>query len=203
MLEVSHIINSVYNSMTYILTEDGDTDVWIVDCGDFDVLVKTIREIKGNGFTIKGVLLTHGHYDHIYGLPKLTTLFPNLVVYTNAFGKKLLASERLNMSRYHEDPINYQTENVVECAEGDEIDLFEGIKAKVHHTPGHCPSCLTYEIDDYLFTGDAYIPGFKVVTTLRGSDKQLAAQSVERILKLAVGKKIMPGHKVESVFQQQ
>lgn len=196
MLKVSHIVNSVYNSMTYILTDYGVADVWIVDCGDVEVLVKTIREIKGEGFTIKGVLLTHGHYDHIYGLPKLTALFPNLVVYTNAFGKMLLASERLNMSRYHDDPINYQTDNVVECAEGDEINLFEGIRAKVHHTPGHCPSCLTYEIGDYVFSGDAYIPGVKVVTTLRGSNKQQAAQSVERILKLAEGKQLMPGHQV-------
>ena len=183
--------------MTYFLTKEGLADIWIVDCGDVDVLVKTIREIKGDGFTIKGVLLTHGHYDHIYGLPKLTALFPYLVVYTNAFGKKLLASERLNMSRYHDDPINYQNDNVVECAEGDEIDLFEGIRAKVHHTPGHCPSCLTYEIGDYVFSGDAYIPGVKVVTSLRGSNKQLAAQSVERILKLAEGKQLMPGHQVD------
>ena len=196
MLKVSYIVNSVYNSMTYILTEDGVDDVWIVDCGDVEALVNAIRGIRGDGFNIRGVLLTHGHYDHIYGLPKLTDLFPDLLVFTNAFGKKLLASERLNMSRYHEDSINYQTENVVECAEGDEIDLFEGIMAKVHHTPGHCPSCLTYEIDDYLFTGDAYIPGFKVLTTLRGSDKQLVAQSVERILSMAEGKKIMSGHEV-------
>ena len=134
MLEVSHIINFVYNSMTYILTEDGATDVWIVDCGDVDELANTIRVLKGDVFSIKGVLLTHGHYDHIYGLPKLTAMFPNLVVYTNAFGKKLLASERLNMSRYHDDPINYQTENVVECEEGDVIDLFDGVWANTPYS---------------------------------------------------------------------
>lgn len=68
--------------------------------------------------------------------------------------------------------------------------------AKVHETPGHSDSCLTYEIGNYLFTGDSYIPGVKVVTTFRGGDKNLAARSVEKILKWAEGKKICPGHEV-------
>jgi glyoxylase-like metal-dependent hydrolase (beta-lactamase superfamily II) len=55
---------------------------------------------------------------------------------------------------------------------------------------------LTYEIGNYLFTGDSYIPGVKVVTTFRGGDKNLAARSVEKILKWAEGKKICPGHEV-------
>lgn len=182
--------------MTYILTKDNNTLVWIVDCGDVEALVKSLSVMMGDEFSIKGVLLTHGHYDHIYGLPHLTSMFPYLKVYTNSFGKMLLESERLNMSRYHEDPINYHSRNVIECNDGDIIDLFDGVQAKIHHTPGHCPSCLTYEIGNYLFTGDAYIPGVKVVTTLRGSNKHQAVQSVERILSLAEGKTIMSGHEV-------
>lgn len=194
MLQLSQIVNSVYNSMMYILTEDETPDVWIVDCGDVDALVECLSVLKGDNFTIRGTLLTHGHYDHMYGLPRLTALFPEQKVFTNTYGRELLASERLNMSRFHEDPINYQSEHVVECVDGDTIDLFDDVRAKVHYTPGHCPSCLSYEIGDYLFTGDAYIPGVKVVTNLRGADKQQAAKSVERILKLAEGKTIMPGH---------
>jgi hypothetical protein len=47
-----------------------------------------------------------------------------------------------------------------------------------------------------LFTGDAYIPGVKVVTTLKGGDKVKAAESVERILRLAEGKTVCAGHEV-------
>jgi glyoxylase-like metal-dependent hydrolase (beta-lactamase superfamily II) len=183
--------------MTYILVDEEVPDVWIVDCGDVDALIEKLLDLKGGVFSIKGTLLTHAHYDHIYGLPKLTDLFPDIKVYTNSFGKKLLESERLNMSRYHEDPINYMSKNLMECVEGDAIDLFDGVQAKVHHTPGHCPSCLSYEIGDFLFTGDAYIPGVKVVTTLRGSDKQQAIQSVERLLAMSKGKIICPGHEVK------
>lgn len=194
---MSNIVNTVYASRTYVLSQEGNPYVWLVDCGDVPPIVDLLSSLEDCPFEIKGVLLTHAHYDHMYGLPKLTKLFPSLMVYTNEIGKKALASERLNFSRYHEDPINYITEKVVICGEGDEIELFDGVKAIVHYTPGHNPACLTYEVSNYLFTGDSYIPGIKVVTNLPGGDKTLAAESLEKILQLAEGKILCPGHVVE------
>ena len=196
-MKVSNIVNTVYASRTYVLSQEGNPYVWLVDCGDVPPIVDLLSSLEDCPFEIKGVLLTHAHYDHMYGLPKLTKLFPSLMVYTNEIGKKALASERLNFSRYHEDPINYITGKVVICGEGDEIELFDGVKAIVHYTPGHNPACLTYEVSNYLFTGDSYIPGIKVVTNLPGGDKTLAAESLEKILQLAEGKILCPGHVVE------
>ena len=196
-MKVSHIVNTVYASRTYILSQEGSSSVWIVDCGDVPPIVDMLSSLGGGSSDIKGVLLTHAHYDHMYGLPKLTELYPSLRVYSNEIGKKALASERLNFSKYHEDPINYETDNVVICEDGDEIELFDGVKAVVHYTPGHNPACLTYEVGEYLFTGDSYIPGIKVVTNLPGGNKELAAKSLERILELAKGKILCPGHVVE------
>lgn len=195
-IRVKHIVNSVFNSRTYILFEEHNPKFWLVDCGDVSSLVELLSSMCGSFFSVKGVLLTHVHYDHIYGLPGLTELFPQLKVYTNDYGKAALANERVNMSRYHEDPINYASDNVIVCSDGDEIELFDGVKALVHYTPGHNPSCLTFEVFDNLFTGDAYIPGVPVVTNLPGGDKKLYALSVERIHSLSAGKKIWPGHEV-------
>jgi len=197
MIRLEHIVNSVYASRTYILSECESGEIWIVDCGDVPPLVDMISSLGGNLFNIKGVLLTHVHYDHIYGLPRLRELYPEVRVYTNEAGRVALGSEKLNYSKYHNDPIVYESENIVVCEAGDEIELFEGVTAKVHETPGHSNSCLTYEMGDYLFTGDSYIPGVKVVTTLKGGDKKLAAKSVEKILELAEGKDICPGHEVD------
>lgn len=196
MIRVEHIVNSIFTSRTYILLERDVREFWIVDCGDVPPLVDLISAIGGVSFQLKGVLLTHVHYDHIYGLPRLREMFPEVRVYTNEAGRTALGNQRLNYSRYHDDPIVYESENIVVCKEGDEVELFEGVTAKVHETPGHSDSCLTYEVGDYLFTGDAYIPGVKVVTTLKGGDKELAARSVERILKMGEGKIICPGHEV-------
>ena len=196
MVKISHIVNSVFTSRTYILTQEGCSFVWIVDCGDVPPIVDMLSSLGGDSSMIKGVLLTHVHYDHIYGLPRLTEKFPSLRVYTKKKKKNALTDIRLNYSKYHNDPIEYESENVVTCDEGTMIELFDGVQAKVYHTPGHNPSCLTYEVGDYLFTGDAYIPGIKVVTTFKGGDKVRAAESVERILQLAEGKVVCPGHKV-------
>lgn len=195
-MKVSYIVNSVFTSKTYFLTQEGNPSVWLVDCGDVPPIVDMLSSM-GGAFIIKGVLLTHVHYDHIYGLPRLTEKFPSLQVYTNEYGKNALTDIRLNYSKYHNDPIEYESENVVTCDEGTMIELFDGVQAKVYHTPGHNPSCLTYEVGDYLFTGDAYIPGIKVVTTFKGGDKVRAAESVERILRLAEGKVLCAGHVIE------
>ena len=197
MVKVSHIVNSVFTSRTYILSQEGSSYVWLVDCGDVPPIVDMLSSLGDDTSMIKGVLLTHVHYDHIYGLPRLKEKFPSLQVYTNEYGKKALTDIWLNYSKYHNDPIVYESENVVTCDEGSVIELFDGVQAKVCHTPGHNPSCLTYEVGDYLFTGDAYIPGIKVVTTLKGGDKVKAAESVERILRLAEGKVVCAGHEVD------
>lgn len=196
MLKVIHIVNSVFTSRTYILSNDENKEFWLVDCGDVPPLTELLAEQGGNLSMVKGVLLTHAHYDHIYGLPQLAEQVPSVKIYTNEIGKRALTNPRLNMSKYHDDPIVFESGNVVVTGEGSLIELFEGVTAKVYETPGHHPSCLTFDVGDFLFTGDAYIPGVKVVTMLAGADKAVAPKSVERILKLAEGKVICPGHEV-------
>jgi len=63
-----------------------------------------------------------------------------------------------------------------------------------YETPGHNLGCLTMVMGDLIFTGDSYIPGVKVSTQLPGGDKKLAQLSLDRILRLAEGKRICPGH---------
>jgi glyoxylase-like metal-dependent hydrolase (beta-lactamase superfamily II) len=50
--------------------------------------------------------------------------------------------------------------------------------------------------DDAIFTGDAYIPGIAVVTSLPKGNKEQAQQSVQKILDLASGRTIYPDHKL-------
>ena len=191
MLHLSNITNSIFTSKTYILSSEASDAVWLVDCGDFD----KVEGVIGSK-TIAGVLLSHAHFDHIYGLPELLEKYPGCRIYTNESGCVALGDARHNLSRYHETPIVVTPNHIYLCDEGDEIPLFEGVSARVFATPGHHPSCLCFQVGDYLFSGDAYIPDVKVVTNLPGANKLQAQESVERILELAKGKVLCAGHVV-------
>lgn len=188
MLKVDHITNSIFNSRTYVLSDSGSDAVWLVDCGDVEPLLSLMGNRK-----VEGVLLTHAHFDHIYGLPLLLEKFPDVAIYTNEWGKAALADAKLNMSLYHGTPVRIDCHNVRVVKEGDKVFGFD-----VYETPGHNPSCLCFANSEVIFTGDAYISGCKVVTNLPHCDKTLASASVARIMALAEGKTVMPGHEAKS-----
>lgn len=193
-LLLPYVVNSVFNSITYILPTGQDKECWLVDCGD-------IEKVIDQGWKVVGVLLTHSHYDHIYGLNKLIKLFPSVLVYTNAEGKKGLLNPRWNFSRYHtdvEDFIFKYPENVRVIADRDVILLNDYLKITTLLVPGHEPSCVAYTSGDFIFTGDAYIPGVKVVDTFPRSNKELAQSSLDLLRKLEEqGITILPGHRIE------
>ena len=189
----ARVINSFFYSFTYILAEDGMNYMWLVDCGDVRPLLPILA-----GRTLNGILLTHAHFDHIYGLNELLKLFPKTLVYTNECGKDTLLDARKNMSLYHGTPYVFELpENIRIVNDGDVIELSDGLKAIVMATPGHHPSCLTYIIGDTIFTGDSYIPGIKVVTNLPKGNKKQAQESIDKILAMSEGRTICPGHYIE------
>ena len=195
MVRVEYITNQFFNSRTYVLSTDSSEDVWLVDCGD----VEQALERLAKGKRVKGVLITHTHADHIYGINRLLELFPEAAVYTNPFGQGALDDSRLNITRYHNevpDLVITKRENVCVVDEGEKITLFEGVEAKVFSTVGHDASCLTYQVESYLFTGDSYIPGVPVVARFPKSNKKQAAASEDRIRSRAEGLNVCPGHTI-------
>ena len=179
---VKSSVNKIFYSYSYIIDH-----IIFVDPGDK-------WEFEG----VKTVLLTHGHFDHIYGLNELLKVSPQAIVYTNQAGKEMLLDARKNMSFYQGEPFVFELPECIRIVEdGEEIDLGDGVMAKAVFTPGHNPSCITWIIEDAIFTGDAFIPGIKTITNLPGGDKAAAKLSEELIKKLAEGKNIYPGHHTE------
>lgn len=172
-------INSVFSSCSYII--HGASGNIMVDCGDDSSEEKEASPIQH-------ILLTHCHFDHIYGLNRVLERNPNALIYTNEEGRELLLNAKKNLSLFYEEAF--------ECRYPDRIKtihdgaVIEGYKA--FFTPGHHPSCITWIIDDIIFSGDSYIPGIKTVTNLPGGNKMQAEDSVRRIL--AFGGTIYPGH---------
>lgn len=181
-MEIRSHCNSLFASATYRFNST------LVDAGD-----------EWEGFVgVDAVLLTHGHFDHIYGLNRLVEMNPDAVVYTNEAGREALLCAKKNMSHYHEAPFVFAfPDNIHIVCDGDNVSLGNGLMAEAHFTPGHNPGCITWIVGDAAFTGDAFIPGIKTVTNLPGSNKTLAAESEKLIKKLAEGKQIFPGHNID------
>lgn len=186
-MNISQHINSIFNSNTYLIKDKSYDYCWLIDIGDTDYLID-------NSLNINGIFLTHSHFDHIYGINKIIEKFPDCIIYTSKSGNEALYSDKLNLSKYHESPLIFNGNNVKIINENDKIEIFPNISLEVIETPGHCPSCLTYYTDKYIFTGDSYIPGINLVTNLPKGNKIQAQESLEKIKELAKNRIICPGH---------
>ena len=188
---IKRIENTFFNSNTYIISGINNS-VWLVDCGDY-YKIKEYIGIK----SISGILLTHSHADHIYGINELLCDFPSAKIYTNNFGRMALSEPRFNLTKYHEEVRDFVIDSVANINvidEESEFELFPNINVKVLETPGHDASCLSYIVGEYLFTGDSYIPSVKLTAKFPFSNKIKAKEQYNRLKLLESDYIICPGH---------
>ena len=190
MLQVKKIVGKLLSSNMYLLYEEGIANCYLIDIGDSSALAEELSD----GMNVKGVFLTHSHFDHMAGINGLSQMFPGCKVYTSEYGKDALYSDKKNFSLYNEQSVVYNGDNVEVLRDGDTVALFEDAELYVMATPGHCPSCLTFYTENYVFSGDSYIPEVPVVTKLPKGNRALAEASKKKILKLSEDRKIMAGH---------
>lgn len=191
-IQLSKFVNSYYASNTFMLSLADADGVWLVDCGDYCQVKNEL-----NGRKVIGALLTHTHVDHIYGLNDLLTDFPNVKIYTNDFGKQALSNPKLNMSYYHEDIPDFtinSSADIITLNDKDDIFIGLGCKAIAMSTQGHYKSCISYQIDKFLFSGDSYIPTARLVASFPNSNKKEALKSYERLAAMAGDYDLCPGH---------
>lgn len=190
MIKVEQIVNEIFASNTYVISKLESDNYWLVDIGDY-LRVSTYLPINAK---VKGIFITHTHFDHIYGINQLLLDYPECLIYTSHYGAEALRSAKKNFSLYHQSPIEYNGDNIIILEEKDSIELYDGYRMNVFETPGHCPSCLTYIFGQYCFTGDSYIPNVPIVSKLPRGNKNIAQESKNKILLLSKNKIICAGH---------
>ena len=151
--------------------------------------------LSREGLTPDAILLTHGHFDHVWGVERLLAHFP-VPVYMHPADKPILANggsafrgmENFKMLR-HDFP-------TADVANGDVVSS-GGVDWKVIHTPGHTPGGVCYwsQEDNLLMSGDTLFAGSIGRTDLMGGDYDALMASIkDKLLNLPGETDVLPGH---------
>jgi len=194
MVEVERFINSRFNSNTYIIAHPEHDNVWIVDPGDTDDVFEWMRVHSKT--TVTEVLLTHSHFDHMYGINEVISRFPSVKVYVaNEYGKEALSDAKKNGSKYTEEGPIVIKDNSRIVFYSKEVVLWDDERINVLYTPGHSDDSVCLYVGRMLFTGDTLIEDVRTVTKLKTGSVEKLSETVSPLKKLqGNGLYIYPGH---------
>lgn len=145
---------------------------------------KIARYIEKEHLILVRHLLTHGHYDHLYGCEFIHERFGVLPeIHIADVPIMAAAPERFREARRGKEfPVHIPAPE--HFLEDGEIVKFGNHQLKVIHTPGHSPgSCFFYcEEEDIAFSGDTLFDGSIGNFELEGSNKEDLKRSLIHIL---------------------
>lgn len=181
----------------YIFHQDNNKKCGIVDPGDNGEQV--VAWLMGRGLEPEAILLTHGHFDHILGIPGLRKQWPSLPVYCHPadIGK----GDFIHMFG-QSCPTVRSFGNITPYREGDAVNV-AGCTVKVMETPGHTPGSVTLRVDHVLFTGDTLFAGSMGRTDLPGGNEEQIMSSLRRLYRLRESYQVFPGHEGQSTLKQE
>ncbi|NTW72329.1 MAG: MBL fold metallo-hydrolase [Eubacteriaceae bacterium] len=186
---IKKIMKNNYTTNSYLIGE-GESAILIDPVGKAGEFSRLLEE---EGLKLKGIILTHGHYDHIASLNDLMDEF-DVKVYIHKEDEKMLFKSELNLSIFFGEDYSYQYPyNVEEVKEGIEY-VFGEIKLEILHTPGHTPGSICIRYGGHLFTGDTLFCGSMGRTDFPGGDLNVMMESLGKIKKLDDRLMIYPGH---------
>ncbi|MFL5687105.1 MAG: MBL fold metallo-hydrolase [Chloroflexota bacterium] len=147
-------------------------------------------ELAARDWTLKLIVSSHGHWDHIGD---------NAAVAAHTGAD--VAAHPLDRDRLtHPSAVNAPFDippsvPAVDLAEGGEI-RFGGVRLRVLHTPGHTEGsvCLYDNDEGLLFSGDTLFAGGWGRVDLPGGDPDAMVASLGRFLELEDGVRVFPGH---------
>ncbi len=200
-IKIGRMVMGVCQTNCYFLYRQGERLAVVVDPADRGRDI--YDSLRRNGFSVAGILLTHGHFDHIWGLDGLRDAagaaaeaegLEPVKAYACKAERELLKNAGMNVSRQAGRACETYADVYVE--DGEEITL-AGMTCRVIATPGHTGGgcCYYFQEAGILVSGDTLFAGSVGRTDFpTGSMGTLVRSIKEKLFVLPEDTRVYPGH---------
>ena len=156
-------------------------------------------ELQARGWTLKLVVSTHGHWDHIGDNAAVAEHTGASIAVHPADRQRLTKPEPL-WAPFEIPP----SVPAIELAEGGVI-RFGDLRLDILHTPGHTEGsvCLLARDEGVLFSGDTLFAGGWGRVDLPGGSPEAMAESIARCAGLDDSTRVLPGHGAATTIRRE
>ena len=163
-------------------------DALVLDPGqEADLL---LAFLAGRNLRLRAILLTHGHFDHVNGIPGILEKNPGIPVYAHPsdwvmFGHPM----NCNPPDYPGVAKPANLKDIREAAAD-----FPAFGMQVMETPGHTPGSVCVRFGDLLLSGDTLFAGSCGRTDFPGGSMADMRKSLATLAQLPPETQVVPGH---------
>ena len=190
-MKIRNLFPGSWGSNCYLIEDNGEA--LIVDpSASASAILRALRE---DGCTPVGILLTHGHFDHIMSVDTLRAAEPDLKVYIHEADAPMLTDPDKNgFAFFFGQDRAWKLADIL-LVDGDEIPVGQSVFTVVH-TPGHSPgsSCFLCAEEKVMFTGDTLFSDNIGRCDLWGGSYAIIRQSLKSLRAYDGTITIYPGH---------
>ena len=188
-MEYKKFVTGMLEVNTYIIP-DGSGDCLIIDPSDgCETVIGCLQKEKLRPVAI---LLTHGHFDHIMGIPEILGVYGGTKVYIHDNDRQMLGDPIANRSARRGMDFLYE-KNIEPLTEG--RMSVEGFDFGVLHTPGHTRGGCDFLFDSVCFCGDTIFANSVGRSDFPGGNHNQLIESIKsKIMTLPPETVLCPGH---------
>ena len=190
-LKIGKMVIGTVQTNCYFVYKENEKEAIVIDPADQGE--KIYQKLMEQGLEITAVLLTHGHFDHIFGCHEIKEL-SGARVYAYIGEQSLLNDSTLNVSAQVGRPYTMEADTYLQ--DGEELAIGD-FKIKVIATPGHTSGscCFYFEEAGVLVSGDTlFEESVGRSDFLTGSGSQLSRSVKEKLFILPDETAVFPGH---------
>ena len=166
----------MFGTNSFIIYDEKKEAALIDAPGNTEEVLAVLAE---NDLTLKYILLTHGHCDHIFSLAE-TAEKTGAEVFIHENDVEKLTSDHLDLTDFFGLPPVRYYHDAKPLHDGDIITVGE-IPVKVMHTPGHTSGSVMFIAEGNIFSGDSLFSGGIGRTDMPDGDMSVYRTTLKKI----------------------